>query len=130
MNKLTYKEAYDKIIQAYFNDEIIPFDPKFCFCGTLCDNSQQWFRNPTKFHNNFLGYKGEDFVKMETALFRALYKQNSQGEWYGNRYTKKTYEDVLFKAMCAALEVLKEIHRKRGEDVDSVPVFEKRQLVK
>ena len=37
-------------------------------------------------------------------------------------------EDKLFEGMCAALEVLKQIHKERGEDVDSVPEFKKRKL--
>lgn len=38
------------------------------------------------------------------------------------------YEDDFFKGMTAALEVLKDIHRSRGEDVDGVKVFTKRVL--
>lgn len=38
------------------------------------------------------------------------------------------YEDYLFEGMCAALEVLKDIHKKRGEEVEFKPLV-KRVLV-
>ena len=34
---MTYNEAYSKIIDAYFRDEIRAMDSNFCFCGTLTD---------------------------------------------------------------------------------------------
>lgn len=40
--KLTYRQAYDKIIDAYFKGEIRPMEAMFCFCGILSDNSSVW----------------------------------------------------------------------------------------
>jgi len=39
---MTYKQAYDKIIDAYFKDEIKPMDSNFCFCGTLHGAKRGW----------------------------------------------------------------------------------------
>lgn len=123
---MTYNEAYDKIIQAYFKDEIHPANPMFCFCGNLCDNTQDWFGIPLELHRNSHGYKGQDFVRMESALFGSI---TNEFHLLLHDVGSAEYEDALFAGMSAALEVLKQIHRERGEDVDSVPVFTKRQLV-
>lgn len=132
MKKLTYKEAYDKIIEAYFKDEIIPLNPSFCFCGTLCNNTHEWSYRTREQHNDGFGYKGDDFVKMEEALLHTM--MWGKREWYGgdrNRYDDPSlYEDALFAGMCAALEVLKQIHKERGEDVNGVQEFTKRGSLK
>lgn len=121
---MTYNEAYDKIIQAYFRDEIKPFDAEFCFCGTLCGNSSGWhgytdFRKTNSRHMDYAGYTGSDFVKMETALLQEI---------KSGVYSNPNWENELFSGMCNALEVLKQIHRDRGEDVDSLPALTKRNL--
>jgi hypothetical protein len=122
MEKLTYKQAYDKIIEAYFKDEIQPEDPQFCFCGTLCDNDARWYGcRLDGYHYSSHGYNGVDFVKMEKALCdqtRSLRKRD------------EGYEDALFDDMSAALDVLKEIHRSKGENVDDLPALKKRGLIK
>lgn len=126
---MTYKQAYDKIIDAYFKDEIKPINPSFCFCGTLCDNSKEWFTpfsDPDKhrFHCDSHGYTGIQFSLMEAALFDGMINA-------GLNPTEKShpnYEAGLFAGMCAALNVLKEIHLERGEDVDGVPALTKREL--
>ncbi len=120
---MKYNEAYDKIIQAYFKDELEPYDANFCFCGNLCDRTDDWFRASNSLshqcHNASHGYRGRELYEMEQALL--IHVEPSP-------YPK--YEDDLFAGMSAALDVLKQIHRERGEDVDSVPVFTKRQLQK
>jgi hypothetical protein len=117
MKKLTYKQAYDKIIQAYFRDDIKPLDSKFCFCGTLCDNSIMW-NYARDNHPVYNLYSFEEYKRMELPLLTV---------WYSETGTKK-YEDEIFEAMCAALNELKQIHKDRGENVDEVPEFTKRQL--
>src|SRR5688572_19763374 len=127
MKKLTYKEAYDKIITAYFKDEIKPMNANFCFCGTLCGNTDNWFKGVPGYRLGSHGYTGRELGRMEAALI-------FNGEWWVRIITNvysdphKDYEDALFAGMCAALEVLKDIHRERGEDVDEVPGFTKREL--
>lgn len=123
MERLTYDQAYSKIIDAYFKDEIRPTDAKFCFCGTLA-NGDGWT------HKEINGYTGRHFKRMEAALLDAFgvvrpdgWSRFHQIEHGGN------YEDVLFAGMSAALDVLKQIHIDRGEIIDEPQTqFKKREL--
>lgn len=129
MEKLTYRQAYDKIIEAYFKDQIQPYNSSFCFCGTLCDNSSEW-RNPeyegifkNVRHLDYMFYTGSQYYEMEKALLLPLFPVKIK--------CGKEYEDVLFSGMSAALDVLRQIHIERGENVDEdIPAFTKRELVK
>lgn len=135
MEKLTYRQAFDKITEAYIRGEIIPVDSNFCFCGTLSPNRGEWnqlcgfsYGNPKPDFLSFK-YKNEEpytlweYKQMEWALI------NNKNEYAMKNNVDYAGEDALFAGMCAALEVLKEIHRARGEDVDEVPVFTKRELL-
>lgn len=116
---MTYSEAYDKIIQAYFKDELEPYQPNFCFCGNLCDKTDYWFvaNAVNNTHNASHGYSGLELFEMEQALLR-----------YVNPGPYTEYEDNLFEGMAAALEVLKQIHISRGEIIDEAPTFTKRLI--
>lgn len=125
---MTYKEAYDKIIQAYFRDEIKPMNPKFCFCGTLA-GGQNWgdFCRP---HNASTRYTYDEFINMEAALLDTI--DSIMGIPNKAKQELPIYEVAMFEGMCAALEVLKQIHLSRGENVDDVEgvgEFKKRELV-
>lgn len=129
MNTLTYRQAYDKIIEAYFKDEIKPWDAEFCFCGNLCDKSGEWYM--LAIPNNMVitkGYRGFEFHMMERALLDTMYEMNV---FASTNVDTKKYEDALFAGMVKALDVLKEIHRSRGENVDEdIPAFTKREFAK
>lgn len=119
MKQLTYKEAYNKIIDAYFKDEIKPMHPNFCFCGTLSPDGR-WYSQYTK---QEYPYTTEEYRKMEAALFSGkilpLWAQHSEEQ----------FEEALFNGMCVALDELKAIHRGRGENVDEeFETFKKRGL--
>lgn len=126
VSTMTYQQAYDKIIQAYFNDEIKPYECRFCFCGNLCDKSYAWAEmNPPY-------YSTREYREMESALLDTIndYYQNiSIPLEDSDPNTWPNYEEVLFSGMSKALDVLKNIHRERGEDVDQATTpFTKRQL--
>ncbi len=125
MNKLTYKQSYDKIIDAYFKDEIQPFSLKFCFCGTLC-NGSGWYHGVTfpevNEHFPHSGYTGADLGRMEYELLKTVWPINE---------CDKEWEQALFDGMSAALDVLKQIHIERGDIIDEPQSqFKKRELVK
>lgn len=117
---MTYKQAYDKIIEAYFKDEIKPYDAKYCFCGTLCDNKSDWGKDSfNRIHNDYGDYLGVEYVKMERALLAHI---------MDTCRLLPNYEERLFSGMSAALDVLKQIHIERGEIIDEIPEFTKRNI--
>lgn len=134
MKKLTYSQAYNKIIDAYFKDEIKPFKEQFCFCGTLSPNAN-WSNShllDVRIHKHY-PYSVDEYGRMEEALFSRMPKTRWRGVgwvWKKHERHEDNYtEDELFNGMCAALEVLKEIHRERGENVDTEATpFVKRNL--
>jgi hypothetical protein len=145
---ITFKEAYDRLMKAYMSCEVNAFNSKFCICGNLENNDRQWIRESLN-HKRFgkcsglLNYSGEEYIEMEDAYmgpiiiyFSSNYPNPPDTHGY-SRYTSLItqynsgkidlpgYEDANFEGFCDAIEVLKEIHRTRGENVDDV-VFEKR----
>ena len=133
---MTYKQAREKIIEAYFRDEIKPMNPNFCFCGTLCNNNSEWHRSTTNgVHNDFGGYLGVEYVKMERALLGKLKVKGYYAMESDNPYVSANdprYEDRLFEGMAAALEVLRQIHEERGDPTvkEVHELFQKRELIK
>ena len=129
MQTHTYEQQRQKIIDAYFKNEIRPMSPQFCFCGALSPDSN-WDKANEKYP-----YTVEEYARMEGGLLKPL---NRYGLLFRN-VTKpftdmvtefhEEYEEKLFIGMCAALDVLKEIHRERGENVDELPALTKRVLV-
>lgn len=129
---MTYKQAYDKIIDAYFRDEIRPYVSEFCFCGTLAGDAS-WDKNPNDTYQVINGYSIKEYKRMERALMVKLGVKAFTFSWLpdtGVNDSNPEYEAALFAGMSAALDVLKQIHIERGEVIDEVPVFTKRQLAK
>jgi hypothetical protein len=135
--RYTFQQAYSKIIDAYFKDEIRPYSKTFCFCGTLgiIDNGYGYGTwDKTK-------YSSDEYNKMEWALLSTIRDQTigDVGYIFGGRKMEDgrlsrfhiqehpNYEEALFNGMCAALEVLREIHRGRGEITEGM-TFTKRVL--
>lgn len=129
---MTYKQAYDKIIDAYFKDEIEPYNREFCFCGTLGAINL----NDFLIHWDTRLYSNVDYYNMEYALLstiRDLTVGKNESIYINcdrDMVTKHpNYEQVLFEGMSAALDVLKQIHINRGEIIDEpIETFKKREL--
>jgi hypothetical protein len=117
----SYAQQYEKIIQAYFRDEIKPMDHNFCFCGTLSPDAD-WDSAET---DKYPYSKGE-YSLMEDALLTNISIRNCHRMLVPDQLVDKDYENQLFAGMCASLEVLKQIHISRGEIIDQTPVFTKR----
>jgi len=134
----TYREQRDKIIEAYFKDEIQPFDSKFCFCGTLADNNSAWNCEMLRIGD----YDFSEYKRMELPLLNIICQRTTGQSWeyflntgvqvpLSKIQRSKKYEDAIFEGMSAALDVLKDIHRSRGENVDDEQTkFTKRELSK
>lgn len=138
---LTYKQAYDLLIDAYYKDKIKPYDPEFCFCGTLNNNDSDWYdwrcsAYASNVHEDGLNYNGRELWRMEDALLITLHIElNTENKYsqFRNHFDVTEdlyYEEVLFEGFCKALDVLKQIHIERGEVIDEVCELSKRVLVK
>jgi hypothetical protein len=136
----SYREQFNKITEAYIRGEIKPYNAEFCFCGTIA-GSCKW----QLCSNGYNGYSLVNYCRMEDALLIVI--KNRMIEFFPGmtkyadctgdadmlRYEIEShpqYEEALFNGMCAALEVLKQIHIERGEVIDEdIPVFTKRELI-
>lgn len=131
---------YNKIVRAYFKNELKPLASRCCFVGNLLNNNDKWgvgrtFDYTLEFvpsvpvknippqaltcleqeSNGF--YSMEDICKLETIFLNTL-----------DDRTRGKYENRLFEAMEAALSTLKELHEAKGEIVEEYN-FTKRELV-
>lgn len=126
--KLTYIEARDKIWNAYFRDEIDPWNSNFCFCGSLAPNEfsfkgyKNWNNHDQEFRPEKHPYTLNEYAQMEIALFKHVggmcsvigHRKFGTGSYAITKY-HSAFEEKLFSGMLAALEVLKSIHKSRGE---------------
>lgn len=149
--KLTYREAYDRIVDAYFKDELDPFDDCACFIGNLLFGDDSWVGCRTtrnlyppqtseillaiRFVNNF-GYTPDQITDLELNFLSCIAKydfnkakvearEKPRHEVY--KMYRRFDEDTLFLAMSSTLDMLKAIHEDNGEIVDA-PVLTKRIL--
>lgn len=149
----TFKEQFDKITVAYIKGEIKPYRNSFCFCGTLdptaskswstlkamvlCRMSRPHWSHGTSDEDLLIHvYTGREYIQMESALlfpFAPLVLNARLISGYNCTLQEilekmPEYEDTLFEGMCAAIEVMREIHIKRGEIIDEAPAFKRRDL--
>jgi hypothetical protein len=147
MNTPTYKEQFDKITRAYVDNEMDPLMECACFIGNLL-NTDEWAICRTFKAIEFPYRKGTTFVESDITcpipanehwikekvlhLSQGLYsaddiirlENNFLTVWLNGNET----EDALFHAMESTLEMLKQIHIRKGEHVEEIP-FTKRQPV-
>jgi len=112
MNTPTFREQFDKITEAYIKGEIRPYDPSFCFCGTLCDNKYNWFGACQYKHFDYKHYSGEYYLKMEVALLSKV-EEVVASEGY-------LYENKLFEGISAS-SLLKNV-TKYGANPGIIPM--------
>lgn len=137
----TYKECRDAIIEAYFKNEIKPYCPDFCFCGTLSPAEEtpngmfKLWNYPAVADYSKHFFTKSDYMKMEEALLIALgNKRTSYGDFYwetmaGASPHDDDYEKQLFQGMSNALDVMRDIFIERGLPIeDEYAVFVKREL--
>lgn len=139
---MKFQDAYNKIVTAYYKNELNPWAPCACFVGNLLNNRRDW--GAVKSSENFIWkdmfyphgreqrnsceievikeqsngfYSSDDISRLEYNFIMTLQKSNSE-----NR------EEYLFKAMESTLELLRKIHEEKGEIVKDY-TFTKRELV-
>ena len=142
MKKPTFREQYDKIVDAYLRDELEPKNSCACFIGNLLNNSSKWVwcrdwnvkYDPiitTDSKSYLVGlrvitleskglYTPEEIVEMEALFLKSCGGMN----WLRDN---NVTEENLFKAMEVTLQLLREIHEFKGEVVEDY-TFKQRKL--
>lgn len=154
-----FKQAFDRLTEAYIKGDVNPFNSCNCFVGNLLAQDYSWsavrvfledigqpkwdskiarsgyFYNET-FVQTVLNSKVQGFYTPKDILelegtFLATYLEHGgqQDAFYGQgEVPTLTDEEALFKAFDVTLDLLREIHEKKGEKVDGYK-FTKRELV-
>lgn len=148
MEKPTFRQQYDKITSAYLNNELEPYSTCACFIGNLL-GSTRWADartrdfleskiKPDKHACDWLRevscgmYTGEDITILEHNFLKIIDDNTIEsGRIDGNyafpRQRHPNYEEALYLAMVSTLDMLKNIHESKGENVDA-PKLKKRVL--
>lgn len=144
---ITFKQQFDKLTEAYIKNEVDPYEPCGCFVGNLLNKRTEWMdgRGSVWTYENYfdeleIKQKGTRDYKTALNVIQAqaegfyTVKEIFQLEGtFMSTYVKLCKcddidEDALFVAFEKTLELLKQIHESKGEQVDEY-VFQKRELV-
>lgn len=133
----TYKEQFDKITRAYINGELKPWDACACFIGNIFNNTEDWIyalpRNK--------GFHGSDKISRGVRQIREQSNYtpeeiemleynflNIYSDVFNNRKRCRT-EETLYNAMVSTLEMLRQIHISKGENVEMISLIKRTELV-
>lgn len=158
MNTPTYKEQWQKITSAYLNNELEPYDGCACFIGNMLNKKNSWedlrggmpcmgrgyvepiygedYKRGLKFINSEAHgvYTPGNIVKLENNFLGIIYEKcggDTISDDLGFDKVIKAhpnYEQALYEAMVSTLELLRQIHISKGEDVDALPL-KRREVV-
>lgn len=127
----TYKEQFDKLTKAYINDEVEPMFPCACFIGNLLNGRGDWvnMRRLDLSNYTYHPYKANKldpeyrfYTATELAKMENMFMTTPEG------YLGRPIEETFFRRFSTTLDILKQIHISKGEVIDDVPVFKKREL--
>lgn len=125
MNTPTFKEQFDKITTAYFNNELQPIWSECCFIGNLLNGNRDWCYLKPLWGDTY-HQKALDCLKNEANNFYTA-KEILAMEGTFMKGTKEDDEESLFAAMDRTLDMLRKIHESKGEIIEDFE-FKKRQL--
>jgi hypothetical protein len=135
MNTPTFKQQFDKITIAYFENRLNPMDACACFIGNLLNGKEDWIDcrlgmsgSPEKFRLDLTEKNALRTIEIESD---GLYSPMDiiEMEWnflYIWKDGLKT-EESLFDAMDSTLDMLKKIHESKGEVIGAIEL-KKREL--
>jgi hypothetical protein len=153
---ITYKQQFDKLTEAYFNNEVHPYDDCVCFVGNLLNNNGDWsyFRDFNLIRNTGIDLKSLIQPANPGVSLQDILNNEAEGFYYFEeilgleREFLTTYESItgvqepalvishikideeaLFQAFSKTLDMLYMIHVAKGENVPERIPFAKRGLV-
>ena len=145
MKTPTFKEQFDKIVNAYLKNELEPVNPCGCFIGNLLNNKSSWIQvRDIRFNiekdlnrpyvkggvecifseSNGL-YTPEEIIGMEAIFMKTIYGEECMKSQ--EDFQEGEFEEAIYEAMEKAPLKLKEIHESKGEIVEDY-TFTKRKL--
>lgn len=131
----TYKQQFDKLTVAYIENKVDPYDACACFIGNLLNGKDAWLRCRQGYTYEVSAFR----LIVDDKAFSCI-REESGGLYtpreiidmeYNFLYTYGHFgknENSLFEAFCSTLEMLKNIHISKGEDVELIGEFKKREL--
>lgn len=140
MKTPTFQEQYNKIVDAYYKNELKPYIGCACFVGNLLNNKDKWgmardfvnedtdtdliiFRETT----NPYRFIGIQCIKEESNDLYSIEDICQLEQNFLRKYSDSDPENSLFNAMETTLELLKQIHESKGEIIKKYN-FIKREL--
>lgn len=148
MNTPTFKTQFDKLTRAYIENKIIRTDSCFCFVGNLLNNNSNWAngRGDIYWTDGTRNISAEDCIISKKIISEVIIKEAGglytpieiimlEGEFMSNGRPDQYIDDIdaeeaLFRGFEKTLELLKQIHISKGENIEEQFEFKKRELVK
>ncbi len=149
----SFKQQFDRLTEEYIHNRIEPLQNCACFVGNLLGGkSGRWglVRDVNGYGNGCIkdvgspgyivgalmimisGYTIKDILRLENTFLGTINHDGIINTFYNNHEKNLAalpdYEDRLFNAFVATLDVLRQIHIEKGEVIDEIPEFKKRQL--
>lgn len=132
----SFKQQFDKLTEAYINNEVNPSSACACFVGNLLNKSREWA------YSRKFDYEQRPVKAVSTGNLTHIVRviENEAGGLYTPEeiFSLETLfmfevkggmtEEKIFIAFDKTLALLKQIHEAKGEIIDEVPAFTKRQL--
>lgn len=136
----TFREQFDKLVKAYMNDKVRPWDACACFVGNLLNNTNSWAYcreaglwgvvelnpDPETIESILIEgdgtYTPHEILSLEECFMKSIGANSPCSP------RRKISEERLFEAFEKTLLLLREIHESKGEVVEDYS-FTKRELV-
>jgi|GEM_PF-3569192 len=143
----SFKTQFDKLTAAYINGEVNPMSAYAYFVGNLLNGNMNWWTVRSKYgeinycKSQLLSglkviteessglYTADEIIELE-AIFMDNVRNGADNmyAWRDDGQPTIKDEQALFEAFSLTLDLLKTIHESKGEIIDAVPVFVKREL--
>ncbi len=115
-------EDWNKVRRFEHFGESTPIKIPKCYPAGLSQAMRDEIRKGTQFIATISDntYTVQEIIDMENLFIKTLEEAAGAGKHWPSMDTKNSpnYEEALFEAFCATLDLLKEIHQSKGEQVD------------
>lgn len=133
----TYAQQWQKITSAYLNDTLDPYRNCACFIGNMLNGKFSWslgrtidgdYRVVPSFNKRHIIIAEECIAKEAGGLYTIediCRLEDNFLQFAIAAPCSPNYENALYEAMVSTLELLRQIHISKGEDVDALPLVKR-----